>query len=379
MKSNRFRRTIRKVLLIQPFTVIGSYDLHEIINKGVELHPPLGLAYISSYFKKYLPGVDIDVFDANAMAIRTCIEKNEVDMPNLWQMVKDKITEYAPDLVGISCLFHVAAAAAHKTAAIVKEVDPTIYAIMGGNYAHISYDEVLKDCNIDFVGFCEGEIVLTNLVEGINQGIDLDAIKGIAYRNEMAEVVRTDCQELIGDIDSIPECDRSSFDIDFYSKQGRYFVSRFLNRNATRLATLIASRGCPNRCTFCSARLIWGGKIRYRNPILVMDEMLHLRDEFGVNAFFFVDDNMLVSRRDFIKLADEIRRRIPGIDWVNLGGMQISALKDEVIQAMYDSGCKSFILPFESGNPETLRRIRKPHSVEMVGKAIEAIRKLEVE
>jgi radical SAM superfamily enzyme YgiQ (UPF0313 family) len=108
-----------------------------------------------------------------------------------------------------------------------------------------------------------------------------------------------------------------------------------------------------------------------------VDEMLHLRDKFGVNTFYFVDDNILAIRPNFIKLAEEMRQRIPGINWVTLGGMQISALKGDVIQAIYDSGCKWFILPIESGNPETLKRIQKPHTVKMVEEVIEAIRKLE--
>jgi len=375
MGKYEFQRTIKKVLLIYPFNIIESYNIQDIISKGVELHPPLGLGYISSYFKKYHPGIEIDVFDANAMAILMCIKENKVDMPKLWQMVKDKITDYAPDMVGISCLFHATAASAHKTASVVKEIDSTIYTIIGGNYAHTSYTEVLKDHNIDFIAFSEGEIIFTNLVKGINKKINLQSIKGIAYRNEMYNIVKTDSQELIKDIDSIPECDRSSFDIDFYSRQGRYFTSRFFDMNTTRITTLLASRGCPHKCTFCSARLVWRGKIRYRNPSLVVDEMLHLRDDFGINTFYFVDDNMFASRRDIIKLADEIGQRISGINWVSLGGMQISALKDDVVQAVYDSGCKHFILPIESGNPQTLKKIQKPHTTEMVKKAIESIRK----
>ena len=166
---NKFHREIKKVMLIYPFTTVDSYNLHDILAKGIELQPPLGLGYISSYLKESLPCIDVDIFDANAMAIKTCMKENRVDMPDLWQKVKDRITEYSPDLVGISCLFYTMAMAAHKTAAIVKEIDPTIYTILGGNHAHTSYNEILKDSNIDFVGFSEGEIILTNLVKGINE------------------------------------------------------------------------------------------------------------------------------------------------------------------------------------------------------------------
>ncbi|MFH0730467.1 MAG: radical SAM protein [Pseudomonadota bacterium] len=375
MRKAAFHRSIQKVLLINPFNTICAYNPEDILSKGVELHPPLGLSYISSYFRENNPDIKIDIFDAHGMAIKICLKEKMVCMPALWQKLKEEIADYGPDIIGISCLFHTTAASAHKTASIAKSIDPTSYTAIGGNYAHTCYNEVLKDPYIDFVVFSEGELTFSNLVNGINQKADLQTIKGIAFRTEMANIVKTDSQNLIPDIDNIPECDRSSFDIDFYSRQGRYFTSRFLDRDSTRITTLVASRGCPHQCTFCSARLLWGGKIRYRNPSIVVDEMLHLRDQFGINTFYFVDDNMFAIGRNIIALADEIRKRIPGIIWVSLGGMQISALKTEVVQSVYESGCKYFILPIESGNPQTLKIIQKPHTVEMAGKAIETIRK----
>lgn len=375
MENNRYNRTIKKVLLIYPFN--NSYNLYDITSKNVELQPPLGLGYISSYFKKYCFNIDVNIFDANAMAIKTCMIENNVDISKLWRMVKDKIIDYMPDIVGVSCLFNATAESTHITAAIVKKIDHDIYTVIGGNYAHTSYDEALKDNNIDFVVFSEGEIVFTNLVNGINQKIDLQTIKGIAYRNDMSKIIRTDPQELIQNIDNIPECDRSNFDINFYSRHGRYFTSRFFDDNTTHITTLIATRGCPHSCTFCSARLVWQGKIRYRSPSLVVDEMLCLKDKFGINTFCFVDDNILTSKQYIIKLANEISQRIPGINWVSLGGMQISTLDEDVVRAIYNSGCKWFILPIESGNPETLKKIRKRHTIEMVKRAIDTIRKFD--
>ncbi len=370
-------KNIEKILLINPFNTEDSYNFKDIISKGIEVHPPLGLGYLSSYFKKYLPYIKIEVFDANAQAIKVCIEDNGVDMLKLWEMLRNKIIDYSPDMVGISCLFHTTAISSHKTALIIKEISSDIHVVTGGNYAHTSYDEVLKDHNIDFVVFSEGEIVLTNLVNNINKKINLQNVNGIAYRNEMSTIVKTNEQEMIKDIDNIPECDRSNFDIDFYSRQGRYFTSRFLDRKTTRMTTLVASRGCPQKCTFCSARLVWKGNIRYRNPSLVVDEMLYLRDTFGTNTFFFVDDNMFSSKKDIINLANEISQRIPGISWTCISGMQISSLDNDVVRSIYKSGCKWFILPIESGDSLTLKIIKKPHTAKIVRNAIDIIRKYE--
>lgn len=368
-------RSIQKVLLIYPFTVTDSYQLTDIRANRVELNPPLGLGYLRSYLHAHLSDISVEIYDANAKAVKRCLEDNEVDMPALWAMVREKIRAYAPDLVGVSCLFHATAAPAHHTLALAKEIGPSIYTVIGGNYAHISYDEALKDTNIDFVVFSEGEVTFTNLITTINLKQDLRTLSGVAYRTECQEVIKTSPQPLIADLDEIPECDRSPFDLDFYSQHGRYFFYRFLERATTRCTTILASRGCPLRCTFCSARLTWGGKIRYRHPMRVVDEMLRLQERYGINAFIFVDDNMSANKQALMKLADEIRRRIPGIAWVELGGMMISTLDDELIHALYESGCKWFILPCESGSNATLKKIRKSHTIETVSRVIASIRR----
>ena len=373
--TGRAPRPIRKVLLVYPFTTADSYGLEDILNQNVEVQPPLGLGYLAAYFRAFGPPVDIEVLDANAMAVRLCLEAGRVDMAALWQALEDAIRACRPDLVGISCLFHVTAAPSHRTAARVKAIDPGILTVMGGNYAHVSWDEALKDPNLDLAVFSEGEQVLVNLVQAINAGEDWRTVRGIGWRDASAGPVRTEPQPLLADIDRIPECDRRGLDLEFYSRQGRQMAFRFLDRHATRITTVVASRGCPHRCTFCSARLVWGGKFRFRDPVRVVDEMVRLRDEHGTNAFCFLDDNLAANRRAFLGLADEMARRLGGAPWFSLGGMQVSSMNDEVVDATVRSGCRWFILPVESGNAETLRRIGKPHNPESVARAVASIRR----
>jgi len=367
---------VKRVLLIYPFTVIDSYNWYDIEHKAIALQPPLGLAYIMSHIKKALPHIEIDIFDAHAMAIKTSLKDKHVDMEKLWSLIKEKVKTFKPDLVGISCLFHATAVAAHKTANIVKNINPDIYVIVGGNYAHTSYDILLKECStIDFVGFYEGEHVIENLINGLNQECALSSIRGIAYRDTEENIVKNEREMDIKDLDIIPNVDYSNFDLDFYSKHGHIVTHRFLEWDKSCIAALIASRGCPNRCTFCSARLFYTGKVRYRNPRRVVEEMKCLHETQGVNAFYFVDDNLFSIRKDFLALAREIRKNLPDIKWLSPSGMQISTLKDDVIDAIYESGCNFFLLPFESGCPETLRKIKKPHTLEMVSDALSRIRR----
>ena len=385
MKTGTHKKMITSVVLVYPFTVIDANSIYGVfqgsdgkIRKGDKIEPSLGLGYIAAYLKQYYPQVHVHVFDANAMAIKKCIADNTVNIPELWNMFRQEIKHLAPDFVGISCFSLVTAESTRTSASIIKELDPNTYVAIGGNYANTSYDEALLEGNyIDFVVFGEGEMSSMNLIRALNDGADLITVKGIAYVDHKKKIVQTTPQELIEDLDSIPKCDRSTTDMDFYSKNGNYFIYRFLDRDKTRVAPIMASRGCSNGCAFCTARLIWGGKIRYRNPKLVVDEMVGLRDIDNINTFCFFDANILGDKREFIRLANEIRSRLPDITWMSIEGMEIANLDEEVIHAMCDSGCKWFVLPFESGSNESLRKIGKRHYIDMVDPIIKAIRKIE--
>ena len=378
-------RPIKRVLLVYPFSVIDSMNIYGVAHdrdgnvvKGDKVEPSLGLAYISAYLAETLPEIEVELLDANAMAIKDCVNRNAVNIPQLWDQVEQSIRQFQPDLVGISCFSLVTAASTKTLATLVKEIDSSIRVVIGGNYANTSYDEALsRNSPIDIVGFSEGEPVLHDLILALNEGRGLETVPGIAFRNEDDRIQRIANRETMLELDRIPECDRASVDMEFYCRQGNYFIYRFLDRETTRVAPMLASRGCQFKCSFCTARLIWGGEIRYRKPELVVDEMLRLEDRYEINTFTFFDANIVGKRRHFMKLADEIIRRIPGITWNSIEGMQVSSLNDEVVEAVCASGCKWFVLPFESSNPKTIKSIGKAHTLEMVSNAIESIRRID--
>ena len=80
-------------------------------------------------------------------------------------------------------------------------------------------------------------------------------------------------------LDELPWPDRSDLPIESYSRYTRHMVTRVLDRDWVRLATMVASRGCPFECTFCESKNFWGKQIRYRNPVDVVESAtwLHCR------------------------------------------------------------------------------------------------------
>ena len=69
---------IKKILLINPFIIeTNSYNYETVISGGQFAESPLGLGYISSYFKSQIDNVQIEIFDANLMAMKYLISKGK--------------------------------------------------------------------------------------------------------------------------------------------------------------------------------------------------------------------------------------------------------------------------------------------------------------
>lgn len=384
---------VRRILLVYPFAVAEQYHLDTVLKGGSFVEAPLGLGYIASYVNETLKDVEVEVFDANALAIKHIIANRRANMDELWPLLREKIAAFKPDIVGVSCLFHNIAVTAHRTCGIAKELDPSIIVVMGGNYPAGSPEIALTDGNVDFLIFSEGEKSFAALVEALRHGVDpLKVVDGIGCRpgalgqlqaaHEKVAIspanqnIRTVPKGLFAKtLDDYPWPDRSAFDMDFYATYTRHFAFRTLDRSEVRLATLTASRGCPFKCTFCSSKDFWGKQIRYREPKVVVDEMQWLKETYDINTFVFNDDNIMFNRRNVLALCNEIKQRNLKISWLSGGGIQVSSMKPDVVQALVETGLKQFNLAIETGNPETLRRISKPLTRGVAEEVIAEIRK----
>lgn len=369
-------RNIKKVLLINPFQVPSSgYDFKAVRSGGQYAEPPLGLAYIAATIKERL-GIEISIYDANIEAIKEICNSNISDMDSLVKLLRDRISSYKPDLIGLSCLFHALYRWAHQTCKIAKAVFPECPVVMGGIYPSMSPEYVLGDKNIDFIVFSEGEETTAGLIQALNAGADLGGLDGIAYRNGNHIVIQ-EKSKYIQDLNSLPYPDRSLLPVLDYTKYARHFFNRFGDRSKMVITILTASRGCPFACTFCATRLYWGSRIRYRSPQKVLEEMDFLLKEYGTTHFVFNDDNFTINNKIVSQILDGIIERNWNIRWTAAGGLSVASLNREIIGKMYRSGILGFSLGIESGCKETLRRIKKPVSLEKTRDIIQIIREYE--
>ncbi len=124
------------------------------------------------------------------------------------------------------------------------------------------------------------------------------------------------------------------------------------------LIPILATKGCPVGCNFCTTPTIYGKNYRYREIDFVLDEMRYHQERLGKQkvSFSFMDDNISFRPKYFMELLEEMEKL--EIRW-NANISMNFLHKPEVAELAGRSGCDLMSIGFESLNPETLKSVHK--------------------
>ncbi len=232
----------------------------------------------------------------------------------------------APDVVGISSLFSPYAAEAEQTAAAVRRALPGVPVVMGGGHPSAFPSQVVAHRAVDFAIVGEGERAFADLVDALASKRAFEDLPGLAFPKEGRVHVNPPIFE--EKIDEIALPARDLFD-EGIRERGRSVSTQ-----------IVSSRGCPMKCTFCSAHLTAGRIFRPRDPELVVAEMKLCADRYGVTHFDFEDDNLTLDRQRALTLARSITRTF-GARTLSLeafNGFATRGLDEELLQALHEAG-----------------------------------------
>jgi len=124
-------------------------------------------------------------------------------------------------------------------------------------------------------------------------------------------------------------------------------------------ATIMTSRGCPLKCTFCASRIV-SGNYRWRSIDGMMDELEWLHRGLGVCEFAFYDDALLTNRdRHFLPLCERIINSEIQATFHTPNGLQAKFIDATTAQLMRRAGFKTIRLAYESGSEERQRDMSK--------------------
>lgn len=342
------------VLLIDP-----SEGLFQEGNYGKPLAPNLGLAYIASSLKK----------ECHATVKITEMRPYDISMSKLGTIIDG----FSPDIVGITAkTFNILSA--YKVADLVKRIRPEAITVIGGAHGTVFPELTLQQCNsIDAVVRREGESTMSEMVNRLvpgnsNQDI-FSKLNGVSYRSETGVISHNEDRELIRDLDSLPFPDYSMYNLKSYGMLYNPARHKF-----SRQFSIITSRGCPYKCTFCAPILT--RKFRQRSVANVMEEIDFLIRQYNCDRIYFEDSTFCVNRKWFDEFCNEfIRRKFhQKITW----GFEsrVELLQDvEIFRQAKDAGCTYVYYGIESGNQTILDYAQKGITKEQIVNAVDFAKK----
>ncbi|NDY43119.1 B12-binding domain-containing radical SAM protein [Dissulfurirhabdus thermomarina] len=252
-------------------------------NDAVFPFPLVGLSQLAAYFE---PDFEVRIHDETRAPLRR--------LP-------------AADLVLVTTLTSTAARAYEIADAYRAAGVPVV---LGGVHATMLPEEAAPHADAVVVG--EAEPVMERLVA--------DAAAG-----RLRPVYRAETRP---DLDDLPVPA-----VHLLSRRHRFFMGG-----------IQTSRGCPQRCNFCSVPATFGRRLRVKS-LGALDRELAALARVTRRRLFVVDDNFTLARERALAILELFRRH--GFRWMGFSNLAVSEDED-FLRALRRSGCLSLFIGFES-------------------------------
>ncbi len=225
---------------------------------------------------------------------------------------------------------------------------------------------------VDFVVVGEGEETILELMPALlkREGAPpLTGIRGLAYRSEAGEAVRTPARPLRKNIDEIPFPARELLDIEAHRRAWR-------TAHGFYSLSIIASRGCPYECAWCQ-KGVFGRSYRPRAAESVAEEMRQIKVLYHPDQLRIVDDVTGIDRRWVKRWRDAVLEKDATIPFECLS--RVDLVDRDVLGWLKDAGCVRIAFGAESGSQKVLDAMTKGTRVEEIYRAAELCHELGIE
>jgi len=357
-----------RILLLNPPNL---HTVKEFASENVEgfvevddygYFPPLGLLYVLTYCEKKYPEHSYHFIDSVG---------EQLD----YIALSKRIAAIAPDMVGITS-FTVSLVDVVKSASLVRELFPDAHICLGGHHPTAFPREATQLPQFDSVIVGEGEYAFAELVNAVNLKQDITQILGV-YTAE--SILKLEDQQFkdrrflnhlivppayVEDVDDIPAPDRKYIQhIDYSSIVGI----------TGKLATMITTRGCPYKCTFCDVPY---KKYRQRDLDLVMDEIEDCI-KLGYEEFHFYDDLFNITAQKILEFCDALERRNINIVWDFRG--RVNGVTYESLARAKAVGLRMISFGVETGSDLGMKTLKKGTNVAQVERVFQWCKELGIE
>ena len=333
-----------KVLLIDP--------PHQLFPGLRMWTPSFGLLQLAAYLER--EGIDVRILDATAL-------------PNPWRDLETSVSTSKADVIGITCSATCLSPEALQTIHLCRKISPDSIIVAGGGHFTLMAEPILQEMKeLDYIILGEGEAAFTQLLHNLSRGSDGQGVKGIAYLED-GEAVLNGRQLPISNLDALPLPAYHLIDM-----ESEAYYWHGMGRRAFGLST---SRGCGDRCAYCSETKFWEGVWRGRSGKKVAEEISYLHNQYGKSLFVFNENTFNWSRRRVEEFLEELGKSGLRIHFWFQSRIKDILRDEDLIPEMKRLGLYEVMLGIESIQPDVLHRYGKQQSSEIAQKAIDILRR----
>jgi radical SAM superfamily enzyme YgiQ (UPF0313 family) len=345
-----------KVCLVEPPKYVSLSNFVSTIAM-----PPIGTAYIAAVIDK--AGHDLTVIDAHGLALNHYFNFKKMRVRGL---EPDQVVSQIPSdtqAIAIGSMFSAHWPLIRTILERIREKFPEALLIHGGEHGTGFPEFSLEQSPIDVVVMGEGEETIVELLKAYENGQNLAAVAGIAYRD--GDSIQTNPRRArLREIDELPLPAWHYFPIEEYLQ-----INQPHGAAQGRFMPMLATRGCPFSCTFCTSPNMWTNLWLPRDPRKVVDEMELYIQKYNVTDFQFEDLTAIV-RKDWIEtFCQEIVDRKLKITFQLPSGTRSEVIDYDLALKMKAAGCHDFAFAPESGDERILKAIKKESRLPAVFKA----------
>ena len=342
-----------KFTLIRPPVLMPTFNMADMVV------PPIGPAYIAAAVRQ--AGHEVCFIDAISLAIEQYTPRDRGTLLHDLAIpaIVDRISEDT-HVIGVSSNFSFEWPVCRELLHAIRARFPKTLIVAGGEHVTAVPEFSLAQSPLDAIVLGEGEETIADLLRVYEQGgiQQLHTVPGLVYRDANGQIQQTAVRPRIQDLNAIPRPAWDLLPIEEYLSRGYGF-----GVNRGRSIPVLASRGCPYQCTFCSNPTMWTVRWKPRDPGDLLDEIADLQQKYQATNFDFYDLTMIVNKQWIIDFCRGIEQRKMKFTWQLPSGTRSEAIDAEVARLLYQTGCRNISYSPESGSEETLNLIKKRISI----------------
>jgi radical SAM superfamily enzyme YgiQ (UPF0313 family) len=343
-----------------------------VASKGtwnIPFTPPLGVAYLAAVVRE--DGFRVSIVDAMGEAPQQyLVEGNYIYQGLTIDQTVERIPADAT-IIGVSSMFTQEWLYARALIREIRRRFPDVLLVAGGEHITGCTEYALRDCpELDLAVRGEGEETIRDIARCVDDIDKVRQLPGVAWidRDAPEQPYRqAAARSRIRNVDDLPWPAWDLVPIEVYvTSNNAYGVTR------GRGLAVLATRGCPYKCTFCSNPTMYGNLWQARRPENLIDEIEEFIRRYGLENVDFYDLTMVLKKEWILEFCRLVQERGLKITWQLPAGTRSEVIDDEVAAALYRSGARNVTYAPESGSKETLVKIKKRVNLDRLLKSIKS-------